>query len=119
MLFSIFLEKMHNRGLMRSAAVAAAAPPRHRAFLAATPAAGVPRDARSRPSYTSLMPPPPRFLPHLPATPTEAAGFPPGAAASAAPRPARSADPCPYATAAGTTSPPPRPLPAGIGAVAA
>src|SRR5437588_1458493 len=103
---SIFLEKMHNRGLMRTAAVAAAAPPRHRAFLAAAPAAGAPRDARSWPSYTPLMPRPPRFLPHLPATPTEGAGSPVHAAASAAPRPARWDGPCPCATAAGTTSPP-------------
>src|SRR5579875_4145524 len=34
------------------------------------------------------MPPPPRFLHHLPATPTEVAESPPHAAASAAPRPA-------------------------------
>jgi hypothetical protein len=44
---SSFLEEMHNRGLMRTAAVAAAAPQRHRAFLAAAPDAGAPRDARS------------------------------------------------------------------------
>jgi hypothetical protein len=46
-LISIFLEEMHNRRLMRTAAVAAAAPPRYRAFLASAPAAGAPRDARS------------------------------------------------------------------------
>jgi hypothetical protein len=46
-LHSIFLEKMHNRRLMRTAAVAAAAPPRCRAFLASAPAAGAHRDARS------------------------------------------------------------------------
>jgi len=38
---------MHNRGLMRTGPVAAAAPPRHRAFLAAPPGAGAPCDARS------------------------------------------------------------------------
>ena len=46
-LSSSFLEEIHNRGLIRTGPVAAAAPPRHRAFLAAAPAAGAPPDARS------------------------------------------------------------------------
>jgi hypothetical protein len=44
---SSFPGKRHNRRLMRTAAVAAAAPARHRTFLAAASAAGAPRDARS------------------------------------------------------------------------
>src|SRR5271157_4458341 len=53
------------------------------------------------------MPLPPWFFPHLPPTSREDAEFSRDAAASAAPRPARSAGPCPCSTAAGTTSPPP------------
>ena len=43
---SRFLEEMHKPGMIRTAPVAAAAPPRHRAFLAAAPDAGALRDAR-------------------------------------------------------------------------
>ena len=46
-LTSDFLEAIYNRILMRTAPIAAVAPPRHRAFPAAAPAAGAPRDAHS------------------------------------------------------------------------
>src|SRR5262249_7991610 len=47
LLASSFHEKLYNRGPRRTTSVAAAAPPRHRAFLTAAPAAGAPSDARS------------------------------------------------------------------------
>src|SRR5271165_5295315 len=65
------------------------------------------------------MPLPPRFFPHLPPTSREDAEFSRDAAASAAPRPARSDDPYPCSTAVGTTSPPPRTPPAGTATAAA
>src|SRR6516225_6566444 len=41
-----FHEELYNRGPGRTSPVAAEAPPRHRAFLTAAPAAGAPFDAR-------------------------------------------------------------------------
>src|SRR6516165_10787177 len=65
------------------------------------------------------MPRLPRFFPHLPPTPREAAEFRRDAAASAAPRPVRSVGPCPCSRGAGTTNPPPRTPPGGTARAAA
>ena len=47
-IISSFHEKLYNRGSAHTTPVAPAAPPRHRAFLAAAPSAGAPPDAQGK-----------------------------------------------------------------------